>query len=345
MRFREFSSTARQIDAPKTRVKISALSGDHQVPIVIEPASDGLDLADWAQSAKSLIDQHLYKAGAVLFRKFQITNVADFERVVRAISTTGELMNYVENTSPRTTIRGNVKTSTDHPADQEIVPHNEHSFSNVFPSKLFLCCRTTPLSGGETPLSDCRRITERLPQEIRQRFRSKGGYLYVRNFGNGFGPDWPTVFQTRDRTLLERYLRANDIGFEWRPGDRLRIWYRRPTEVIHPVTRETVWFNHLLFWHISSLETSVREVLLRSFSEWDLPNQSFYGDGSSIEPEMIELLRQIYQKETRQTPWHINDVLVVDNVLLAHGRRAYTGKRLVLFAMADPWTREQVNSN
>jgi len=33
--------------------------------------------------------------------------------------------------------------------------------------------------------------------------------------------------------------------------------------------------------------------------------------------------------------WRTGDVLLVDNVLLAHGRRPFTGDRRVLVAMSD----------
>jgi alpha-ketoglutarate-dependent taurine dioxygenase len=313
-------------------------------PVVIEPSDPALDLAEWARTAIRLIHEHLYRQGAVLFRNFRLSNAHDFERAVRAIANTGELMSYVENTSPRTAVCGNVKTSTDHPADQEIVLHNEHSYCNVFPSKLFLHCRRAPERGGETPLADCRRILARLSPSIRNRFRAKGGYLYVRNFGDGFGPDWRMVFQKNDRGALERYLTAHDIGFEWRSGERLRVWYRRPTEFQHPVTGEAIWFNHVLFWHVSSLEPSVRDVLLRSFDERNLPNQTYYGDGTTIEPAVIDELRAIHDEEVALTPWQESDVLLVDNLLLEHGRRSYYGERLILFAMADPWTRSNVSS-
>jgi alpha-ketoglutarate-dependent taurine dioxygenase len=293
-------------------------------PVVIEPSEPALDLAEWARTAVGLIHEHLYRQGAVLFRNFRLSNVLDFERAVRAIANTGELMSYVENTSPRTAVCGNVKTSTDHPADQEIVLHNEHSYCNVFPSKLFLHCRRAPERGGETPLADGRRILARLSPSIRNRFRAKGGYLYVRNFGDGFGPDWRMVFQKNDRGALERYLTAHEFQ--------------------HPITGEAVWFNHVLFWHVSSLEPSVRDVLLRSFDERDLPNQTFYGDGTPIEPAVLDELRAIHDEEVALTPWQESDVLLVDNLLLEHGRRSYYGERLILFAMADPWTRSNVSS-
>jgi hypothetical protein len=333
------------IDAPsrqEAQAPIGVSSTIEAGATVFEPTEQGLDLAEWARSTRRVIHEHLHRSGAVLFRNFNLSGAEDFERAVRAMATSGELMAYVENTSPRTTIRGNVKTSTDHPPEQPIVLHNEHSFSEVFPSKLFLHCQQRADAGGETPLADCRRILARVPPEIRAGFSRKGGYRYVRNFGDGFGPDWPSVFQTRDRGALESYLTAHGIEFEWKGGDRLRIQYRRPTEVRHPVTGELVWFNHVLFWHVLSLEPSVRDLLVRSFDERDLPNHCFYGDGSAIEPEVIEALRRSYADETTLVSWRPHDVLLIDNVLRAHGRQPYSGARLIHFAMADPWTHHDV---
>ena len=342
MRFSSFLNAAGPVDRPEAQVHIHPQSETGLPVSLIEAAEAGLDFAEWARRRKGWIAEQLYASGGLLFRGFAVCEASEFERGVRAVATTGELMNYVENTSPRTTVLGNVKTSTDHPAHEEIVLHNEHSFSNVFPAKLFLCCRMPPETGGETPLADCRRIMAKLPAAIRKRFGDKGGYLYVRNFGAGFGPSWQTVFQKQSRTELEEYLRACDIGFEWRDGDRLRISYRRPVEATHPVTGKLCWFNHVLFWHVSSLRSEVKEVLLHSFDEQDLPNQSFYGDGSSIEADVIEEIRSVYAEEASWTAWHPGDLLLIDNVLMAHGRRPYTGKRLILFAMADPWTRADI---
>lgn len=344
MRFHEFRNSEPVIDHPEKLVRVVALPSHERTPFVIEPISPVLDPAEWAYTAKSWIHEHLYQRGAVLFRNFRFNTPADFERFARTMAATGELMSYAENTSPRTTVLGKVKTSTDHPASQEIPPHNEHSFSEVFPSKLLLHCRIAARSGGETPLFDCRGITARIPLAIRERFRAKGGYLYLRNFGMGLGPDWPVVFQISDQQKLEAYLVKHHIGFEWRGGNRLRIWYHRPTEITHPVTYDRLWFNHVLFWHVSSLDQSTRETLLRSFNEWDLPNQSFYGDRSPIEPEVIDLLRRLYAEEAQQIRWQTGDVLLIDNLLMAHGRRAFSGDRLILFAMADPWTRTQCDA-
>jgi hypothetical protein len=75
--------------------------------------------------------------------------------------------------------------------------------------------------------------------------------------------------------------------------------------------------------------------MLAGFSMEDLPNNTYYGDGSPIEPEVMETLREIYRAETIAFPWQKGDVLMLDNMLAAHGRAPFKGARKIVVGMAD----------
>jgi alpha-ketoglutarate-dependent taurine dioxygenase len=236
-------------------------------------------------------------------------------------------------------VSGKIYTSTEYPADQSIFLHNENSYQATFPLKIFFRCVTPAPEGGETPIADCRRIFRRIEPAVRERFIEKK-WMYVRNFGHGFGLPWQTVFQTEDRGEVEAYCRSKGIEVEWRDGNRLRTRAVRPAVTHHPRTGEPVWFNHATFFHITTLEASLRDALLAEFKEEDLPTNTYYGDGSPIEADVLEQLRGLYREETVCFAWRQNDILMLDNLFSAHGRKPYAGPRKVLVGMAEPIHRQ-----
>ena len=320
-------------------VKAECLQPGSLLPLVIEPSSEGVSLVAWTLENREFLRERRLRHGAVLLRGFGIDSVEDFAEFTAAAS--GEVMEYRERSSPRHEVGANIYTSTDYPAGQRIFPHNEHSYSQHLPLTLFFCCLTPAQRGGETPLADCRKILQRIAPEVRERFREKK-WMYVRNFGDGFGLSWQTVFQTDERGEVEAYCRRNAIEVEWKEGNRLRTRQVRPAIATHPLSGEDVWFNHLTFFHVSTLEPMIRDVMLESFAEEDLPNNTYYGDGTPIEPDVLEHLREAYLQELVSFGWQKGDIVMLDNMLTAHARAAYAGPRRVLFAMADPYTRRDI---
>jgi len=67
-----------------------------------------------------------------------------------------------------------------------------------------------------------------------------------------------------------------------------------------------------------------------------IPNNTYYGDGSPIESDVMDHLRQAYLKEKILFPWQQFDVLMVDNMLASHAREPFSGNRRVVTGMADP---------
>lgn len=307
---------------------------ERRLPLVIEPRAGVVDLSEWLSGNRSQIEEDLQIHGGILFRGFGVDSAEHLERAVNGVA--GEALAYNERSSPRTRIAGNIYTSTDYPQDQAIFLHNENSYQKRWPLKIFFCCVTAAEHGGESPIADVRRVFERISDGTKERFRSRK-VMYTRTFSRGTGLSWEEVFQTTDRAAVEEHCSHAGIKLEWLSGGRLRTRAVREAMMRHPKTGAWVWFNHATFFHISTREPQVRDSLLELFAEDELPTNSYYGDGRAIEPEVLEELRAAYDAETIRFRWERGDLLLLDNMLVAHGRSPFSGERKVLVGMAEAW--------
>lgn len=315
-------------------VTVTAPSSGEISPLLVEPAAGAADLLGAIGEDRSWIDGLLRERGALLFRGFDLAGREAFERFIE-VTSTGRWAEYREAATPRTAVTEKLATSTEYPPERRIYLHNENSHCTSWPLKIYFLCEVTPEQGGETPIADCRRVLERIDPAVRQRFAERG-WMYIRNFRRGLGFDWRQVFACQTPAEVEDYCRRNDMTAEWR-GEQLRVRYVRPAVRRHPVTGEAIWFNHGTFFHASTLEPEIREILLAELDEEDLAYHTCYGDGGAIEPEVMDHLRQAYDRETVCFPWRRGDLFMLDNMVMAHGRRPYRGERRVIVGMTDPY--------
>jgi alpha-ketoglutarate-dependent taurine dioxygenase len=313
-------------------VETGFLQAGAAIPLAIQPAVEGLNLVAWASSHRQLIEKHLSQHGAVLFRGFHVNSVADFERLIMAVS--GELLEYTYRSTPRSQVSGRIYTSTEYPADQSIPLHNEMAYSRAWPMKISFCCLKAAAQGGETPIANSRMVFNRIDPKIKGRFMKKG-VLYVRNYGHGLDLAWQDVFQTESKQVVEDFCRSAGLEFEWQDGNSLRTRQVCQAVATHPSTGETVWFNQAHLFHVSSLPPEVREALLSDSDEKDLPRNAYYGDGSPIEASVLDEIREIYEQQKVSFSWEEGDVLLLDNMLTAHGRAPFAGPRTVVVGMAE----------
>jgi len=311
---------------------------ERRLPVKMTPALDGVDLAGWIRNQRELIAKHLAVSGGILFRGFSVRLENAFEDVVRALS--GELLNYTYRSTPRTQVSGRIYTSTEYPAQEHIPLHNEMSYTSSWPMKIWFFSVKPAAEGGETPIADSRKVYDAIDPAVRQRFAEKG-VMYVRNFGSGLDLPWQEVFQTTDKAEVARFCRESQIDFEWKDEDRLQTRQVCPAVAQHPETGEWVWFNQAHLFHVSSLGAQAQATLTSSFSDLELPRNSLYGDGSPLELEALDHIREVYRQESVAFPWQEGDLLLLDNMLVAHGRRPYGGARKLLVGMAEPFPGDQ----
>jgi alpha-ketoglutarate-dependent taurine dioxygenase len=308
----------------------SYLAPDTRLPVVVSP-TEKHSLAEYGDVVEHMVSRHLLTVGGLLFRGFPIESTADFETLVKMI--TPDLASYEFGSTPRSQVHNQIYTSTEYPPHQHIPLHNEQAYTTEWPMKIWFYCAQASPEGGYTPIADSREVYRHIPIHIRERFIEKG-VMYVRNYGNGLDVPWNKVFNTMDRRVVEQYCRSVGIEYEWKADGELRTRQVCQAVAVHPLTEETVWFNQAHLFHVSNLEPAVREALLSVVDEKDLPRQALYGDGTPIETTVLDEIRDVYRCHAVQFPWRNGDVLMLDNMLAAHGRTPFKGSRKILVAMS-----------
>ncbi|MGW3730213.1 TauD/TfdA family dioxygenase [Streptomyces sp. NPDC000851] len=243
-------------------------------------------------------------------------------------------LSYIHGNSPRTKVGSNVYTSTEYPAEFTISMHNELSYARRWPSRLAFYCERRPTTGGATPVVDGTVWLNSLDDEVRAAFSK--GIRYTQNLhsGAGFGRSWQDTFETSDKGEVEAHLADADVTWEWKADGGIRLTQLRPATVRHPVTDDEVWFNQFDQWHLAGLDADTAAMLSELMPQDELPQSVTFADGTPIPDEYVAHVRDNGLDAAVNVDWYDGDLLLIDNVAVAHGRRPYTGPRRVLVAMS-----------
>lgn len=306
------------------------------LPLLIDlKDADLVSFISYYLDNKIEIEKQLSRAGAVKFQNVSISSLQDFQDIVNAIS--NKFLSYVDGNSPRTKLTNNVYTSTEYDNTQKITMHNELSYSARWPNKLFFSCLTPSETGGETLLADSREIVKLMNPEIVDEIQKKG-ITYIRNLhgGSGMGPSWQDTFETTDEAQVESYCQAYDINYQWHEDGNLRLLQPSKGIINHRITDELVWFNQIDQFHPVHLGEEIYEVMQSTYdSIEDFPMSVRFGDGTKIEEDLVHEILNTIEQVTIAPVWNRNELLIVDNELVSHGRNSFSGERKVLVSMSE----------
>lgn len=309
------------------------LSPSRRMPQLVAATTSGQSIVNFLSQNRADIDAMLLHHGVILFRGFDTDCVEGFQRFVDAFDV-GNL-DYRYRSTPRKSRGRGVYTATEYPAAREIPLHNENSYQHSWPGKLAFACMVPATTGGATSLADMREVGETLGLDFVEAFHRRG-VRYDRVFHPHVDLPWEEVFQTEDRGEVERFCDANDIHCEWIEDDILRTWQVSQGAIRHPILNEQFLFNQAHLFHPSALGEETTAQMLEIFGEEGLPRNARYGDGGAIALETLEEMRHAYDSAAFDLDWQEGDVALIDNLQVSHGRRAFTGERVVLAALLDP---------
>ena len=300
-------------------------------PKVFGPSETGSNLVRWARKYTPQLRKAVHESGALLFRGFSVPGPGEFSDFAKALcpdlyTDYGDLADEPEEDE--------VYGTTTYPLEQPIHFHNEAAAATEWPLYLFFYCAQPALEGGATRLVDTRGVLACMTPAERATIRDRK-LTYIRNHYPNLDVPWNTLFGTEDPREAERKCRENDVEFEWVARDSLRTRTMRKMIQRHPVTGDDVLFHHLFLNHPACLDPATREGLEQQFAGETFP-RNVLAEGESLIPDVwVRDLMDAYEARAADVRWRAGDVLLLDNMLVSHGRAPFRGPRRILVAMGD----------
>ncbi|XP_078575906.1 dapdiamide synthesis protein DdaC-like isoform X1 [Branchiostoma floridae x Branchiostoma japonicum] len=270
--------------------------------------------------------------GAVLFRGLPLQTAEDFSRVVNSLGL--KLMWYEGGVAVRSEIAKGVNTASDEPPEFCIEPHNELSYTSHFPEKIIFFCLDPPSpgAGGETVISDVREILPRLDKDVVDKFE-KLGVMYWHHLPShtpGAYLSWQKSFQTEDRAVVEKHMLENNTSWRWE-DDNLSWWITLPP--MFKYRGKKLWFCSV---HVNNASYFSAHPLWfnKDIPDHHFPFHTYYGDGTDIEAEVLQHIRDVHWQVSMGFQLQKGDFLVLNNMYCQHARLGFTGKRKLAVALA-----------
>lgn len=311
---------------PKDPLHIQYDQGSVEVPQLLDKASE-----------------HMHNYGYVHVRMGEKANVHQMEDAAR------RLMGLQRNQGgeynggggvSRNTIGGSswMDTSAGAPSQIPVQFHNEMAYSKQFPKHVAFAMVKQANKDGTTLLADNLHLTELLSSTLKQKLQTLG-VQYIRNLNDEsqrhlpeFFTSWQEAYLTDSReTAFKKGNTGDSILKPHEDGIRMVHITWCPVFFDHPDHGE-VYFSSILNRHGSWMDDHPTWSHLPLA---DRPYHCVWGDGTEFSNTEIAELRDVHEKSTIANRLVPGDVVVVDNLRVAHGRTAYKGERLMGLLLSD----------
>ncbi|XP_064629153.1 uncharacterized protein LOC135488461 [Lineus longissimus] len=303
----------------------------------VEDKIQSEDVSSFASRLRPKLDGLLHTHGAVLLKGLPIQSVEDFSCFYTGLGY--ELMTYVGGSGFRHSVAPNVFTGSVDPPEYTVEPHNEMAYLPYWPHLIFFYCETEaePGCGGENGLTDVRTVYDQLDPEVKEKF-NRLGVRYWRYFPAESRPNYPSwreSLKVETRAQVEEMVTKAGNSVSWDDDGSLCFWTDRPAISPHYRTGEMLWFGQIPGQHWTCFEDYPGLWdKLKHLPEKQFPFTTLYGDGSVIELDVMDHLREVTWKCTKGSQLKQNEVLVFDNMLFSHCKMGFTGPRLNRTSMA-----------
>lgn len=275
---------------------------------VLTPDGDGALLNLSRDAVLSLFKQH----GALLFRGF----APDLE-VYQAFSDLfcAEFITYmgggyqrqvINTEGDQTILSVNYYLGHNQQRTFGLPLHGEMYYIDHRPDVMFFYCVRPASRDGETTVADAAQLYQALTPQTQSCFHRQR-LKYIRSYQR---QDWQARFLTDDIAVVKQFCHDNGLRITLHTDDSIDTEYVFPGVMQPSRSDRPVFINNLLpvIWQEEHGSTN-------NIVRWE--------DGSQISADIIEETQAAAERCTRLVAWQPQEILMVDNTRVLHGRRAF----------------------
>ncbi len=278
----------------------------------------------WIHENKVSIETQLDEYGAVLFRHLPVKSAEDFDLFVSAFKY--DTFTYEESLSNAVRINktNKVFTANEAPSEIEIFLHHEMAQTPMYPKNIFFFCKSASQYGGETPLCRSDYLYAELLKEdanLISKFE-KNGVIYNSVMSNGDelfsgqGRSWQKTLGVSFKEEAELKLKELGYSWHWLEDDNLSVTTKTLKAIKELKNGNKSFFNQVLAASLGWKKNTDNDI-----------SPVRFGNGEEICHSSLQMISSLAELLTLQRNWKDQDILLIDNYRVMHGRKPFSGEK------------------
>jgi len=345
---------------------------EEPTPLVIERQGNSgslIFLREFLSSNSAEIVMDIASHGAVLLRGFDLQSPQDFESATLSISKFQGINECLMSEPGREVVQGTrcvLHTNTLYRTGGSLYLggfHSENYYSPDVPNYISFYCEQSSRLGGETGLVNTAKLFSDLPETVKTELRRRAYWAAA----------WPlTTMASRyglSAQQMEQFCLDSGLPVVMQHGQKYASMYK-PCVIEHPITKEhALAFNYAVELMRHGLDRAIQRLFLPDYSarEWLLHRLSWRFPLIGVLDKLDVLFRdpgtvwrtlfrksldtrvgEIFSKETTglfatsirkrysSFKWRAGDLLIVDNLKMAHSGMPGSGARTLRVLICNP---------
>jgi alpha-ketoglutarate-dependent taurine dioxygenase len=348
---------------------------EKETPLVIEAVNDSSKefLFQFLEKNSKQVLTDISNFGAVLIRGFELDHESDFEKAIESIKGMVPILrdDVLFYDSGRLVIEGTkavMHTNANYKTGGTLsMPcyHTENYYAPDVSQYISFYCKQPSELGGETGIVNMCKLYSLLPESIKEKMTSQSFLV-----GSEEVETWQLYTGMSEQELFKF---CSESGLQIaRHNERSYLLIFKPSVIRHPVTRELALNVNMNTWTNFGLAQSLKKKFLADYSGsewwlhrivWRMPwwisylrfltpqsalawlrykmtskDQPNFGDriSSILNKQEIDVLASAIRQSHASVQWKAGDILIIDNLKMAHEGMPGRGDRVIRAIIANP---------